>query len=85
MRVAGRFRGWVRTSEDRPLFAAARIAHEAIWDLHHELVVTGSADERTRELLSEAARIASVSISSITDRSSSRTSGHGLTAAMEPV
>jgi hypothetical protein len=46
-------------------FAAARIAHEAIWDLHHELVVSGSADERTRELLSEAARIAAVDMSDV--------------------
>lgn len=41
-------------------FAAARIAHEAIWDLHHELVSAGRADERTRSLLAEAAQIAGV-------------------------
>jgi len=46
-------------------FAAARIAHEAIWDLHHELVAAGSADERTRKLLSEAARIAAVDMSDV--------------------
>lgn len=41
-------------------FAAARIAHEAIWDLHRELVAAGRADERTRSLLAEAAQIAGV-------------------------
>jgi len=46
-------------------FAAARIAHEAIWDLHHELVTTGRADERTRQLLNEAARITAVDMSDV--------------------
>lgn len=46
-------------------FAAARIAHEAIWDLHHELVTTEGADKRTRELLHEAARIATVDMSDV--------------------
>lgn len=46
-------------------FAAARIAHEAIWDLHHELVTREGADKRTRELLCAAARIATVDMSHV--------------------
>ena len=46
-------------------FAAARIAHEAIWDLHHELVTSERVDKRTRELLREAARIATVDLSDV--------------------
>jgi hypothetical protein len=42
--------------------AAARIAHEAIWDLHRELVVSARADDRTRDLLGEAARIVTVEV-----------------------
>lgn len=41
-------------------FAAARIAHEVIWDLHHELVVRGRADDHTRRLLDEAAQIVTI-------------------------
>lgn len=48
------------------ILAAARIAHEAIWDLHHQLVATDRADERTRRLLREAARIATVDLSEVT-------------------
>jgi hypothetical protein len=46
-------------------FAAARIAHEAIWDLHHELVTSERVDKGTRELLREAARIATVDLSDV--------------------
>ncbi|HWC28347.1 MAG TPA: hypothetical protein VG474_17285 [Solirubrobacteraceae bacterium] len=42
------------------LFAAARIAHEVIWDLHRRLVVAGRADEDARELLADVTRIATV-------------------------
>ena len=42
--------------------AAARIAHEAIWDLHRELVASARADDRTRDLLGEAARIVTVDV-----------------------
>lgn len=42
------------------LFAAARIAHEVIWDLHRRLVVAGCADEDARDLLADVTRIATV-------------------------
>ncbi|HEV3322235.1 MAG TPA: hypothetical protein VG147_08620 [Solirubrobacteraceae bacterium] len=35
-------------------FAAARIAHEYVFDLHRELVELDAADHHTRELLHEA-------------------------------
>lgn len=41
-------------------FAAARIAHEVIWDLHEELTLLGKSDEHTREQLRRAARVAAV-------------------------
>lgn len=40
------------------LFSAARIAHEATFDLHGELAALGADDDQTRQLLSESARIA---------------------------
>jgi hypothetical protein len=57
--VAGRPEPLARI--DRYL-AAARIADEAIWDLHRDLVVSGRADDRTRDLLGEAARIVAVEV-----------------------
>jgi hypothetical protein len=39
-------------------FAAARIAHEYVFDLHRELVELDIADENTRELLHESASVA---------------------------
>jgi hypothetical protein len=38
-------------------FAAARIAHEYISDLHRELVELDAADEHTRELLHESVSV----------------------------
>jgi hypothetical protein len=48
--------------------AAARIAHEAIWDLHRDLVVRGTADDRTRDLLGEAARIVTAEVPEVLTR-----------------
>ncbi len=39
-------------------FAAARIAHEYVFDLHRELVERDAADDHTRELLHESAAVA---------------------------
>jgi hypothetical protein len=39
-------------------FAAARIAHEYVFDLHRGLVELDAADHRTRELLDESAAVA---------------------------
>ncbi len=39
-------------------FAAARIAHEYVFDVHRELVALGAADDHTRGLLRESASIA---------------------------
>lgn len=39
-------------------FAAARIAHEYVFDLHRELVELDAADHHTRELLHESAAVA---------------------------
>jgi hypothetical protein len=49
----------------RGLPGAAGRPPEAIWDLHHELVTREGADKRTRELLREAARIATVDMSDV--------------------
>lgn len=40
----------------------AMIAHEAVWDLHQRLVARDLANERTRDLLTESARIATAEI-----------------------
>jgi len=40
------------------LFEAARIAHEANFDLHGELAALGADDDSSRDLLRESAHIA---------------------------
>jgi len=40
------------------LFSTSRIAHEATFDLHGELVALGADDDQTRELVRESALIA---------------------------
>lgn len=40
------------------LFEAARIVHEATFDLHGELAALGAADDSSRDLLRESAHIA---------------------------
>lgn len=39
-------------------FAAARIAHEYVFDLHRELAELDAADDHTRELVQESAAVA---------------------------
>ncbi len=50
------------------LFSTARIAHEAIFDLHGKLSALGAADEHTRELVGESAWIALEELPSVTSR-----------------
>ena len=45
--------------------ATARIAHEAIWELHNRLVAAGKYDEHARKRLHEAARIVAVEMPTI--------------------
>lgn len=48
------------------LFEAARIAHEASFELHRRLVILGSDDNYTRRLLEESARIALEELPAVT-------------------
>lgn len=49
-------------------FAAARIAHEYVFDLHRELVELDAADGHTRELLHESATVALARMPELTSR-----------------
>lgn len=49
-------------------FAAARIAHEYVFDLHRELVEVDAADDHTRELLHESAAVALERMPALTGR-----------------
>jgi hypothetical protein len=49
-------------------FAAARIAHEYVYDLHRELVELGAADDHTRELLAESAAMVFERMPNLTQR-----------------
>jgi len=48
--------------------ATARIAQEAIWELHNRLVAAGKYDEHARQQLHEAARIVAVEMPTILRR-----------------
>jgi N-methylhydantoinase B/oxoprolinase/acetone carboxylase alpha subunit len=50
------------------LLAAARIAHEAIYDLQTELLAGGRASHRVDELVAESARITLVEMSELTTK-----------------
>ncbi|HYB22917.1 MAG TPA: hypothetical protein VED41_03910 [Solirubrobacteraceae bacterium] len=70
--VAARLAGMI----DRPgplgqldgYFAAARIAHEYVADLHRELVELDAADDHTRELLRESAALVFERMRELTNR-----------------
>jgi hypothetical protein len=49
-------------------FAAARIAHEYVADLHRELVELDAADDHTRELLLESAAVTIEQMPALTRR-----------------
>lgn len=51
------------------LFRASLIAHEAIFDLHRELVSIGRGTPRSNELLEESARLALRELPGLTARS----------------
>ena len=62
------------TARPRPLglvdgyFAAARIAHEYVFDLHRELTDLDAADDHTRDLLRESAAVALERMPGLTHR-----------------